>query len=151
MDIERVELVPGWIVGLREVLPATELKTFFGPAFATVAKSIGAQGIRPVGPPSALYRAEPSDKIDVTVGFPVAGPVRPDGDLVCEPLPHGPAVTTVYTGPYEALERVFGELTGWMVGQGLTAGPVMWEEYLVGPADEADPARWRTRIVFPLS
>ncbi|WP_166790837.1 hypothetical protein [Cryobacterium mannosilyticum] len=31
-----------------------------------------------------------------------------------------------------------------------TAGD-MWEEYLVGPDSESDPAKWQTRIVFPLA
>jgi effector-binding domain-containing protein len=151
MDIERVELTPRWIVGLRHVVTTAELRAVFGPAFAAAGAALSAHGVAPDGPATAVYREVQPDKVDVTVGFPVAGALVPGGDLVCEPLPGGPAVTTVHSGPYEAIERTYGALAGWIVGRGLVAAAVMWEEYLVGPGNEPDPGRWVTRIVFPLA
>ena len=150
MNVERVELVPRPIVGLNEVVQMSELETFFGSAFAAVAAELAAQGIRPAGPAVSLYREVTRDKVAVTVGFPVNEATTPAGDLVCETLPGGPAVTTIHAGPYDGLQKTYGELTGWLVGQGLTPASAMWEEYLVGPADDPEPARWRTRIVYPL-
>ncbi len=150
MNVERVELAPRWIVGVRQLVAVAELRSVFAPAFAAAAAGLAAHGLAPAGPPMAVYREATADKVDVTVGFPVPHTVPASGDLVCDPLPTGPAVVTVHSGPYERLEATYGQLTGWTVGAGLVAAPVMWEEYLTGPGNEPDPARWRTRIVFPL-
>jgi effector-binding domain-containing protein len=151
MNVEQVELAPRWIVGVRQMVAVADLHAVFGTAFAAAAAGLAAQGLAPAGPPTAVYREASADKVDVTVGFPVARTVPASGDLVCEPLPSGPAVATVHSGRYEVLGATYGELTAWMVGAGLVAAPVMWEEYLAGPGNEPDPARWRTRIVFPIA
>lgn len=151
MNVERMNLTPRWIVGVRHVVAIAELRTVFSPALATAAAGLAAQGLTPTGPAMALYRQTAPDKVEVVIGFSVEQSVMPGEDLVCEALPTGPAVCTVHSGPYEDLEATYGELTRWMLAEGLVASPVMWEEYLAGPGNEPDPARWLTRVVFPLA
>lgn len=39
----------------------------------------------------------------------------------------------------------------WLEEQHIDLPEDMWEEYLVGPDTEPDPAKWQTRIVVPLN
>jgi effector-binding domain-containing protein len=87
----------------------------------------------------------------VTTGFPVAQPVTPTPAVVVETLPGGPAIEAIHTGSYDTLSETYAELGTWITDQKLTPASDMWEEYLIGPNIEQDPAKWQTRIVFPLA
>ena len=150
MDIERVQLEPKIVAGVKETVPMSELTDFFGRAFATTASALAQQGAFPAGAPIALYHGTPTTTVNVTAGFPVAQPVTPDGGIVTTTLPGGPAVQAMHIGSYDNLEKTYSAVTGWLADQGLRPGSDMWEEYLVGPDSEPDPSRWQTRIVWPL-
>lgn len=154
MDVERVELAPGRLIGVHEVVAMAELTEFFGRAFQAAATGMARHGVTPSGPAVALYTGAVTEKVDVTAGFLAPDPERHyghDGGLVEVHLPEGPAVVTMHTGPYDAMAGTYAELEQWMRAHGVTPRDVMWEEYLDGPDSEPDPARWRTRIVFPVA
>lgn len=151
MKIERVEREPQPIVGVRQRVPMSDLSEFFGRAFAAAAAELARQGSHPAGPPVALYSGAVTDTVDVIAGYPVSEPVTPAAGLVAATLPGGPIVETIHTGSYDALGATYGELSTWFAEHGVTPADQMWEEYLVGPDSEADPSRWQTRIVFPVS
>jgi effector-binding domain-containing protein len=151
MEIERIERSRQPIVGLHEVVPMSNLSEFFGRAFAAAVAELARQGTAPMGPPVALYNGTFGESADVTAGFPVRTPAAPEGGLVLAALPGGEVVQTVHVGPYDELAATYGELSGWIAERGLTPADQMWEEYLVGPDREPDPARWRTRVAFPVA
>ena len=151
MKAERIELEPRTLMGVRETPRMDELTEFMGRAFGTAATEIGKQGAHPAGPPIAMYHSAPTEIVDVTAGCPVAQPVTPTPGVVIETLPGGPAIEAIHTGPYDTLTETYAELTVWVAEQKLNLAPEMWEEYAVGPDTEPDPAKWQTRIVFPLS
>ena len=45
----------------------------------------------------------------------------------------------------------YDELMAWLEEQHIAVPEDMWEEYLVGPDTEAEPAKWQTRIFAPLT
>jgi AraC family transcriptional regulator len=154
MDVERVELAPARLIGVHEVVAMGELSEFFGRAFHAAASGMARHGLEPGGPAVALYAGAVTDEVDVTAGFLAPDPQRHyghDGGLTEVALPEGPAVVTVHVGPYDALAATYRELEQWMDAHGLVPRDVMWEEYLDGPDTEPDPARWRTRIVYPVA
>jgi effector-binding domain-containing protein len=150
MKIKRVERAPQPIVGLREVVPMGDLSEFFGRAFAAAAAELARQGVEPAGPPVALYRGPFAETVDVVAGFPVKQAMTPAPGLVAASLPGGQIVATIHTGPYDALSMTYSQLSGWFAERGLTPAETVWEEYVVGPDVEPDPARWQTRILFPV-
>ena len=150
MDIERVELQPRTMLGVRDIVRLTELSDFFGTAFDAAAAELTRQGVRPVGPPVALYTGDPSDTVDVTAGFPVAEPVESAPSIVVADLPGGPAVQTTHAGDYDTLADTYAQVVEWLTERKLIPSRLVWEEYLVGPDSGAAPSEWRTRIVFPL-
>ena len=57
------------------------------------------------GPPFGWYHGVPTDVVDVSAGFPVAGDVHPtDGGVVVEERPGGRAVVAVHVGSYDTIE-----------------------------------------------
>ncbi|KFF59644.1 hypothetical protein JF66_09925 [Cryobacterium sp. MLB-32] len=152
MDAQQIELEPRIMVGVHDIIPMDHMTEYFDRAFATAAAELSRQGVFPAGPPVAVYHGAPSeDRADITAGFPVAQPLVPTPAAVLEPIPGGPAIVAIHTGPYDTLAETYAELTDFLVEQSLQAAGDMWEEYLVGPDVEPDPGKWQTRIVFPLA
>ena len=151
MQIDRVELEPRTLLGVHERVKMADLTEYFGRAFTTSAAALAEQGLAPAGPPLALYHGMPTDTVDVTAGFPIAGPAHGTSDVVVTELPAGDAITGIYTGPYDGMTRTYDEIAAWLQEHNLTPGTDMWEEYLSDPETDPDPATWRTRIVFPLA
>lgn len=147
---EIVTLQPSPAALMRETVRLDALAPFFERAFTTVAGTVGRQGGTLTGAPIAVYYGMPSETVDVGAGFPTAGPITPDAGVVAETLPGGRAVQLLHEGPYEQLESTYGRLMGWLAGEQLTPGPVMWECYLNEP-DPAAPEATRTLIVWPLA
>lgn len=150
MDVTAVELTAQPVVGVRAVVPLTELPQFFGRALGAAAEELGRHGLSPVGPPVALYEGEVAAEADVMIGFPVHDTVEVGEGLVMTVLPAGAAVEVVHTGPYEAMTETYRQLTDWFGEQGITPASRMWEEYLVGPETTPDPSGWQTKIVWPV-
>jgi effector-binding domain-containing protein len=148
-SIETVESQPA--AAIRREVPMAEIREVFDRGFPQVMEAIMAQGAAVAGPPFGFYHRMPGDTVDVSVGFPVATPVEASGDVQPFELPGGRAVTGVHVGPYEELERTYGELMAWVQSEGLELAVGMWEQYLSDPSAEPDPATWQTRIVWPLA
>ena len=149
VDIELLEVPSETVAGVRAKVPMAQMTQFFGPAFEQVIHAVPEAGGRVSGPPFGWYHGVPTDVVDVSAGFPVAGDVHtPDGGVVIEERPGGRAVVAVHVGSYDTIEATYALVMSWMKEHGLEAREDMWEEYLSPPT--GDPATWRTRIVMPV-
>lgn len=151
MKFERVTLAPRRILGYHANIPLTELSDFFRTTFDAVAREMEDHGVESTGAPTAVYHAMVQGSVEVTAGFPVAALATPRAASVIEDLPGGPAVVAVHTGGYETIRQTHQLLWDWVDKQHLTLAAVIWEEYLVGSAENPDPAAWQTRLVYPLA
>jgi effector-binding domain-containing protein len=135
---------------IRFTIPREEIRHVMGPAIAEVMAAVSAQGIGPAGPMfSCHFRMDPK-VFDFEVGVPVSAPVSPVGRVVASQLPAARVACTVYRGPYEGLGTAWGEFNEWVMAQGLTPAPSLWECYVAGPESSANPAEWRTEFNRPL-
>ncbi len=98
---------------IRAEVPMAELRSVFDRAFGAVMAAVGKQGVSITGPPFGFYPRMPTETVEVVVGFPVSGPVTPDGEVVPFELPGGPAISGVHVGPYERLEQCYSDLEAW--------------------------------------
>lgn len=135
---------------VRRNVPMGELTTAFDTGFSEVMRAVAEQGATVAGPPFGYYHSMPGETVDVSIGFPVSTVVRA-GDVQPFELPGGEAVVGTHVGPYDDLERTYGELMTWVKLEGLTLAEGMWEQYVSDPAAEPDPATWKTLIVWPLA
>ena len=142
---EVVQLPAALVAGLRAVVTVEEMGEFFGRAMS-VAAALPTELF--AGPATAVYHRDEHTRFDVTVGLRVSARTGVDGVDVAE-LPAGAALRVLHAGRYEDLGEAYAELGAALAEQGLTR-TISWENYLVGPGDDPDPAAWRTEVVVPL-
>lgn len=147
---ELVTLQPQPSAVVREVVPIADLPAWFGRAFDAVLRTIGQQGIVPVGPPFGLYFGMPTETVDVAAGFPTDRLVTPDSGVTGWTLPGGRAVQLLHVGSYDQMQATYAHLMAWLEEQQLAVADLMWEVYLSEP-DLAHPETTRTLIVWPLA
>lgn len=147
---ELVTLAPTVVAVVREVVPMSELTTFFDRAFRAVAAAAGAQGVALSGPPFGAYYGMPTETVDLAAGFPVERELAASGDVTSATLPGGRAAQVMHVGSYDSLGQTYEQLMGWLRQEGLTPDSMMWESYLTEP-DAAHPEATLTRITWPLA
>src|SRR6478735_1362344 len=95
-------------------LAPDELVGFFDRSFGRIAEVLAAQGVAVAGAAFARYHGPPADRIDLEVGFSVAGTVTPDGDVRPGALPGGRTARLVHAGGFDGLEGSWERLRTWI-------------------------------------
>lgn len=75
---------------------------------------------------------------------------RPSGHVEAVTLPQAELATVVHKGTHDDIDVTYGRLGSWVVRHALSVAGQVEETYLVGPADDPDPASWRTSIGWPV-
>jgi effector-binding domain-containing protein len=143
-------VLPGTPVAImRATLTVADLPAWLGMAFGRTAATLGRRGMGPAGPPFARYHRLADERFEVEAGFPAAGPVGDDGDVIGAELPGGPAAVTVHVGPYDEMGPTYAALEVWISDHGFEADGDAWEVYFSDPQAQPDPDTWRTEVVQP--
>jgi effector-binding domain-containing protein len=87
---------------------------------------------------------------DFEIGVPLKAPISAAGRVQPNQLPAATVARTVYHGDYEGLGSAWAEFNDWILSQGYTPAPDLWECYVAGPEANPDPATWRTELSRPL-
>ena len=135
---------------IRLTIPRKEIRSVMGPGIAEVLAAVAAQGMAPAGPIFSHHLRMDLASFDFELGVPVPAPVSPTGRVTAGQLRAATVARTVYHGPYEGLGPAWGEFEAWIVAEGHTPAPDLWECYVAGPASNPDPATWRTELNRPL-
>jgi AraC family transcriptional regulator len=147
---KKVHLTEQTVAAVRERVPMTSLTDFFARAFGMVTAAVQGQGATLAGPPFARYRGMPGETVDVEAGFPVTGNVKEADGVSGGILPETDAFEALHIGPYDTLQQTYGAIQQQMAAEGLAPADMMWEYYLSDPEKEPDPAKWQTRVVWPV-
>lgn len=148
-DAEIVDEEPVQVAGLRRRLRVTQLRGWTRRTLSVVSDALSTAGARPVGPPVAVLRPLPDGGLEVTAGFPVDH--RPPGtSLEHDTLPAGKALQVAHLGSYESLAAAYDRLFERLAGHDGAAGPLLWEQYVVGPQDTDVVDAWYTVVRCPL-
>lgn len=132
-------------------VPRPDIGKVMGPSIGEVMGAVGSQGIAPTGPVFSHHLRLDRAVFDFEVGVPVAAAVKAVGRVKPGTLPGGTVARTVYRGPYEGLGPAWEEFDRWIVAQGYTPAPNLWECYLRGPESGPDDSEWQTELVRPVS
>jgi effector-binding domain-containing protein len=127
--------------------------------WSEVSAFLAKQGIQASNAPLIRYlTTDMSKKLDLEVGFPVAGPVPRDERVSAGLLPPGRYAVMVHTGPYSGLVKATSGLLDWakknqVVWKTDLIDNVEWwggrvEWYPTDPQLEPDKSRWRTELAF---
>jgi DNA-binding transcriptional MerR regulator len=134
------------VASIRKVIPTyQQIGQLFGDLFAI------SGGIRPAGPPLAIYH-DPDyreQNVDVEVAVPVfEPPVTADQAAVYE-LPVIQAACVVHQGSYESISSAYDNLLRWMQDHGYRSNGPCREVYLKGPG-AGPPATYITEVMLPI-
>ncbi len=148
---EIVDLDEQETLAVRGDVPVAQMSDFFGHAFGAVMAAVQQAEVDVVGPPFGYYPVTPTDTVVIEAGMPVAAATTASGEVHRLVLPGGRAVVALHVGPFDTLERTYGELEAWMKEHDLEPATGMWERYLSDMEVDTDPATWRTQIVWPVT
>jgi effector-binding domain-containing protein len=136
---------------IRITVPRAEIQSVMGPGHRELLATLEAQGVVPAGRWFTHHLRMSPQTFDFELGVPVTARLAPTGRVTNGTLPATTAARTIYHGAYEGLPSAWEEFIAWIVAQGRTPGPSLWETYLVGPESNPDPATWRTELTRPLA
>lgn len=143
-------------LGTRRRIPLSGLSDFLATGFARLHEALEEEAV--AGEPTAIYCDGPDSEgmVDVTAALPATtladARTATDGrpDLIADVLVGCTAATTMHYGDYGTLARSYDRLEVWVRAHQLHPTGTSWEEYLIGPADNADSLTWCTRISLAL-
>lgn len=126
-----------------------DLPSALGRAYGAIAQYLQELGESPSGAPFTGYYNMDMQNLDLEIGFPVASVLAGRGEIQSGHIPGGKVATTIYTGPYNAIEPAYNALTAFMQKNGHKATGVAYEFYLNDPG-ETPAEELQTKILFPL-
>jgi effector-binding domain-containing protein len=132
-------------------IPREEIRNVMGPGLRELMAALTAQGIAPAGPWFNHHLRMRPDIFDFEISVPVTAPVVAVGRVKPGKLPATKVARTVFHGDYEGLPAAWPEFDAWIVANGHTPGPDLWECYVSGPESSPDPSTWRTELNRPLT
>jgi effector-binding domain-containing protein len=144
--------IPSQIIAVIPITVARDkIQTVMGPGLQELAAALKAQGIAPAGPWFTHHLRRPAETFDFEICFAVATDVTAAGRMKPSLRPAMTAAQTNYRGPFEGLGSAWGEFMDWIIANGHTRAPDLWERYLVGPESGSDSAIWQTELTQPLT
>ena len=126
-----------------------DLPQLIGKAYSAIIQHLTQLGQYPAGAPFAAYYNMDMQNLDIELGFPLAEPLPPGGDIMPVIYPAGDYASLLYVGPYDQCGPAYEELTHFIQEQGREPTGVAFEYYLNDPSEPPfeEP---QTLIVFPL-
>lgn len=142
-EIVQLEQRPTAVV--RGTVRMDQLRGFYDEAFPAVLRAVQAGGAEP-GDAFGLYLSQPTDTIDLEVGFVTDREVAGQDQVVASSLPGGEVARVTHLGSYDDLGRAWGGLVQWLTEEGRAPAGPMWEVYVTEPSPDADPTTMRTDL-----
>jgi len=136
----------------RERISFADMKTYFDtnmPGYYGVAMQAGIADT--TRPPAAMYFDwdEESGETELSVAIPAIAGDAPDGFEIAY-MPAGSNLVVDFYGDYEKIGGAHEAMEAHMNENGLTFGGPAMEQYITDPGSEPDPAKWLTRIIYPV-
>jgi len=109
------------------------------------------QGKQIAGPPYCCYMNGNEDfsQFDVELGIPVNDAVISKDDMYMTQSFEGKAITTIYKGPYKAIEAAYVALMDYAKENAAELTGVYYDYYISDPADTPED-ELLTQVVFPI-
>lgn len=140
-------------------VPLAEVGKVSAASFGRIAEWLDRRGQAPTGSPFLRYRRiDMAETLDIETGIPVEAAGEADDGIGFGEIPAGRYARLLWAGPYDTLIDGNAHLVAWGRQRGIawdmtpSAEGGMFaarmETYLVGPAQEPNPAKWLTEIAI---
>lgn len=134
----------------KEVVKMADMKTYFDANMPAVGQAVGMDNF--AGAPCALYWSwdEEKGESELSAAIPVKAEMKAPEGYTITTIDAGDCLVIDYWGSYDGLGGAHEAMDEYMTANNITyRGPVL-EEYLTDPSTEQDPAKWHTKIVYPI-
>jgi len=150
-DVIIKKIEPQTVASLRKVIPVPQ---DVGKMFEELFTYLDQRGVKPAGPPSAIWHdTEHKEKdwdTEVVVAIADALPASEGVKTIQLPGVANMAYT-IHQGSYEGFPQAYTALMGWIEAHGYRIAGPMREIYLVGPGPTpTDPSTYVTEIQVPV-
>jgi len=151
-EVELVELEPVWVVSRRATTPRPRLDECIERCLAELEDELAGQGACPRAREFVLYPNVLTwyQGVDLEVCLPVEQTVAERGSGSGRLVPGGPAMQTLYRGPWDDIWQAYAAVLARIARSGHeVSGPVR-EAYLVDESDTDDPREYVTELTLPV-
>jgi len=148
--VTEVEFPARVYVAFRDKVKFSDTESFLSSRLARLKEAVTTKKIATTGPPTGLFfQWDENDQVTLmAAAVPVASPVDLGEGIEVVEVPRSKALLVIHTGPYEDSTDAHQAIDAYIQKYNLTQVPPVVEEYLVGPAEEPDSAKWVTRIYY---
>jgi DNA-binding transcriptional MerR regulator len=139
-------------LSVRTTTPLARIGEVSRAAYTEMYAYLGQIGVRPAGPPMAVYHDEALEEeaLDVELCVPTHKRVAGKGRMSGGELPAASAACTLHAGSYERVSEAYRALAEWIQAHGHEIGGPPREVHVVSPAQTPDEGAWRTEIAWPI-
>lgn len=144
---------PAHTLAVRATVAERKFASFLGEAYAAIGSAVYLSSAKPSGPVGALYPAVLHDEEaePVEAYQPIAVPVTPPaGPVVLSELPATRVAVLVHAGGYDSITETYRALGAWVAQHANWSELPVRESYLISYSETADPAEFRTEILWPI-
>lgn len=147
--IKKVEATT--VASVRDIIPNYgQVGRLYGEIFTY----LGRNGIRPAGPPMAIYHdgEYKEQEVDVEAAIPVSKELPGNTRVKISKLPVMEQVAcAIHQGDYKEISRAYNALMAWIESNGYQIADRSREIYLRGPGDTQDVKSYVTEVQFPVN
>ena len=147
-SIEEIAAQP--VLSIRVTIAADDVSKTLATLIPEIIGVMAQVGGEMAGPPYCRYHSMDASTIDLEAGIPMRKKVEGKDRVKSTELPAGKTAVTWHVGSYDSVVKSHARLAGWLHSQSLKPDGGHWEVYWTDPGIEPDPAKWRTRIYWPV-
>jgi effector-binding domain-containing protein len=140
-----------WFLSIRDTINPREMNNVHGKIYAEINQYLSSLEIVNEEPPIVIYYSFFDTICDIEVGIPVQDTTLNGGDRIAmNKIASTNVVTATHYGAYDRLPETYFGINEWMRKNKVRVTGPSWEVYLIDPAIEPDPKKWKTAIYIPI-
>jgi effector-binding domain-containing protein len=150
-DIQVREIDAQKALVIKAEVPGSSIGEKIGEMYGMLFTYLQTQQLAPAGAAFAVYYSwDPNGNSVFEAGVPIAETTTGKDNISYKEFPVMKVVSTLYTGSYENIGTVYGDIAKYMTDNKLESSGPTWEVYLTDPSVVKDPSQNQTIIYFPI-
>jgi len=151
MKVEERERPETHYISINASVAETEIGETLGNLYEELMTYAEKNKTEVAGAPFALYFSYTPEKIEMAACIPVAKKLKNQGNIIAGTLTPGKNAEIDFYGPYEKTGDAHNFMDRWMQSTGNTPSGPPYEIYVTDPGEVQDPAKWLTKVCYPLN
>ncbi|MCF8372262.1 MAG: SRPBCC family protein [Bacteroidales bacterium] len=149
--INEIVTTPATTYAINDSCLLADMEMKMGEVYGKLVQFFMKNQLEMAGPPLCIYHVwNPEGFIHFEAAIPTMQTIGDQGEIVVSGISESKAVEYLYVGSYDGLGTGHELLGNYISDCGYQMAGSPYEEYLTDPSNEPDPAKWQTRIVYPI-